>query len=104
MSRPADRHEERARHAPEQPERAPQPPPALQAESLAWASAVGNQAVQRLARQHAETVEEQAPVVAEDEPVEEEQPPAEAQEAAEDLAPSEADSLAAIDDAETLPE
>ena len=66
----------------------------MQAGTLEWASAVGNQAVQRLARQHEDS-----------EPVEEAEPPAEEPEPEEALAPAEAEGLAAVDDdAETLPE
>jgi hypothetical protein len=106
MTQPADRQEEREHRAQEQAARAPQPPPAVQAESLMWASAVGNQAVQRLARQHAATAEEEPPTVAPEEaPGEEAAPPAEADEAEEALAPGEPEALAAVDDdAETLPE
>ena len=49
-------------------ERAPRPPepvPALQVGSLGWASAVGNQAVARLARA---TAEQEPPAVVEDAP------------------------------------
>jgi len=85
-------------------ERAPAPPKqAAPVSSLAWASAVGNQAVQRLARQTVarEAVEEAPPgdfapeaAPADAAPAADEAPPG-------DFAPEEAEGLAALDD---LPE
>lgn len=94
-----DEEREREQHAEAQPARAPQPQPAVQPGSLEWASAVGNQAVQQLARQHADTTEEEVPAEA---PAEE---AVEAPEPEEALDPAAVQGLAEIDDeAETLPE
>ena len=79
-------------------------PPAQEAR-VAWASAIGNQAVQRLARRTLarEAVEEEEEVdegASAPEAVEEAAPPADAA-PPEDVAPAEAEGLAALDD---LPE
>jgi hypothetical protein len=103
MKQPSEYEEERDGRAHERPPPAPQAPN-LQAGSLEWASAVGNQAVQQLARQHAATEEEAPAVEPEQAPVEEAEP-AEAEQPDEALAEGEAEALAAVDeDAETLPE
>jgi hypothetical protein len=79
--------EERAERAPRPPE--PAPPP-VQAGSLAWASAVGNQAVQRLARQQ---VARQP-----DDELEEAPPPEVEALSAAGIGPTEVAGLAALDD------
>ena len=73
--------------------REPEPPAPVEAGSLAWASAIGNQAVQRLARQAAPEETETAELEAEEEPPQE----VAAMEAA-GIGPSEAAGLEALDD------
>ncbi|MGH2968625.1 MAG: hypothetical protein ACRDK0_06120 [Solirubrobacteraceae bacterium] len=83
-----EREEESVRRAP------PPAPEPVQAGSLAWASAIGNQAVQRLARQGAaEELEQEPPQEVEEEPPQE----VAAMEAA-GIGPREAAGLEAIDD------
>ena len=83
---PHEREEETVRDVRPEP---PAPAPPMQAGSLAWASAIGNQAVQRLARQSLD----------EDEGAEEEAVPEEVTAmTAAGIAPHEAAGLAAVDD------
>jgi hypothetical protein len=86
MSRPAREREEDAELATREPEPEPEPAPALAPGSMAWASAVGNQAVQRLAREQSVARE---PAVEDVEEAPEEEL---------DLSPDEAEGLAALDD------
>ena len=79
--------DERAERAP----RPPEPAPPVQTGSLAWASAVGNQAVQRLARQ-------QLARQPEEEEVDEAPPPEVEALTAAGIGPTEVAGLAAVDE------
>jgi hypothetical protein len=74
-----DRRRESEYEREEQGSRPPEPAPPLQVGTLDWASAVGNQAVARLARQTAEEAPAEAEAAAEPE-MGEEAPEAEAEE------------------------
>jgi hypothetical protein len=94
---------------PERASRASEPLPAavVQPGSLAWASAIGNQAVQALARQEAPAAEADVEEMPAPEPEAAADEPAEVDEAAlGGLEPHEAAGLAALDEAaeDTLPE